>query len=73
MTTKTQTRIYLVEATATTASRLVRATHPAHALGHVARSAFTVAVATQDQLVDLLAEGVKVEDIKQEQRELPTE
>ena len=41
--------------------RLVRATHRAQALAHVAKSSFTVQVANQDQLVAALTGGVKVE------------
>jgi hypothetical protein len=52
--------------------RLVRCTHPAHALRHVAVDAFDVAVATHDDLEDLLGAGVKVERIGPEQAELPT-
>lgn len=40
---------------------LVRAGTPAQALRHVVRDTVTE-VATQDQLVKLLADGVKVED-----------
>ncbi|HEU6455942.1 MAG TPA: hypothetical protein VN201_10780 [Roseateles sp.] len=68
-----QTRIYTVEDNATGQARLVRATHPSHALTHVARSAFSVRVSTQEDLTDLLPAGVKVEDIKAEQQELPTD
>lgn len=41
--------------------RLVRATHRAQALAHVAKSSFSVSVATQDQLVAALTGGTKVE------------
>jgi hypothetical protein len=53
------------------AARFVRATHPAVALRHVADDAFTVRVATQDDLVSGFERGAKVEDIKAEQQELP--
>lgn len=43
-----------------------------HALRHVAESAFTVAVATVDEALALSAKGVKVEQVKHEQQELPT-
>lgn len=68
----TQTRIYKV-ATAGDASamRLVRATHPSHALRHVAAEAFTVKVASQDDLVTAFENGTKVESITAEQQELP--
>lgn len=70
----TMTRIYLVadSGTTTTPPRLVRATHPATALRHVAAAVLTVRVASQDDLLTALAAGVKVEDIKAEQGELPT-
>ena len=64
------TRVYLV--TIGECDRLVRATHPSHALHHVARDIAMVKVPTQDELIDCLADGIKVEDIKQEQAELPT-
>jgi hypothetical protein len=51
--------------------RLVRATHPSTALSHVARQAFEVRVATQNDLEAFLPAGVKVEDVKAEQQALP--
>ena len=69
-----QTRIYKVSHEAGgEGARLVRATHPSHALRHIAADVFTVAVASQDDLVDMLAKGVAVETIKGEQQELPTD
>jgi len=65
------TRIYTVSDGKT--DRLVRASHPSHALMHVARGAYSVHVSTQEDLETLLPAGVKVEDIKQEQGELPTD
>ena len=66
-------RIYLVHPIADgKSSRLVRATHPATALRHVANDAFKVAVASQDQLVEAIGRGVKVEDVAHEQGQLPT-
>jgi hypothetical protein len=67
-------RIYVVapkiaEAGKPAPRRLVRATHPANALRHVAEAQFAVAVASQDDLVALLGEGVKVEDIAAEQQQ----
>jgi hypothetical protein len=53
-------------------TRLIEATHPAHALRHVAADTFTVKVATQRELVDALRRGVNVEAVKHEQQELPT-
>ncbi len=43
------------------AHRLVRAPNSAQALRHVAADSFEVGVATQDELVLLVARGVKVE------------
>ena len=56
---KTPTRIYRVN------DRLVRATSQAQAIRHVA-SSFTVRVATQDDIADLVAEGAKVETAGEE-------
>jgi hypothetical protein len=53
-------------------ARLIEATHPSHALRHVAADTFTVKVPTQRELVDLLRKGVNVEAVKHEQQELPT-
>lgn len=66
-------RIYMVAdaGNTTTPPRLVRATHPATALRHVAAEAFTVRVATQDDLVAAFEAGTKVETIAAEQTELP--
>jgi hypothetical protein len=44
--------------------RLVRAVNASQAMRHVAEHTLTVGVAGQDQLVDLVAAGVKVEDAK---------
>jgi len=71
----TPTRIYVVAAKQQDGKpgpkRLVRCTHPAHALRHVAVDAFDVAVASHDDLEELLGAGVKVERIAAEQAELP--
>jgi hypothetical protein len=64
------TRIYIVTVGET--DRLVRAAHPANALMHVARDIASVRVAGQQDLIDCLEDGIKVEDIKAEQQELPT-
>lgn len=55
------TRIYCVSDG--NRDRLVRATHPSHALTHVARDTFKVRVATQGDLETLLPAGVKVESL----------
>jgi len=69
----TQTRIYKVApASEGGTARLVRASHPSHALRHVAADAFTVKVASQDDLVAAFERGTKVETIAAEQHELPT-
>ena len=54
------TRIYAVAGADKT--RLVRASHPSAALAHVVKSTFTCRVASQDDLVSLVASGVAVED-----------
>lgn len=56
------TRIYIVAPKTGGAKRLVRAHHPSRALHHVAEAAFTVEVASQDDLVELIGEGVVVEN-----------
>lgn len=65
------TRIYIV--TIGENDRLVRAGHPSTALSHVARDIASVRVATQDDLLQCLQDGIKVEDIKAEQGQPPTE
>ena len=63
MTDATQ-RIYLVKKTDGTERRLVRASHKFGAHRHVTVSAYTTTLATQTDLVELLAAGVKVESAK---------
>jgi hypothetical protein len=53
------TRIYIV--TGPTGTRLVKASVPSQAITHVARSAFDARVASQDDLVEAVGNGVKVE------------
>lgn len=54
--------------------RLVRANTRAQALNHVAHGIINVDVPTQDQLIDLISGGKKVETaLKQEQDNLPLE
>lgn len=59
----TKARIYFVDDTSdtTAAPRLVRAISQAQALKHVTRP-LTATVATQDQLVEALDNGIKVEN-----------
>jgi hypothetical protein len=66
----TATRIYIV--TIGECDRLVRASHPNAALMHVVRDIAAVGVASQDELVDCLADGIKVENIKEEAAAEPT-
>ena len=68
-----KTNIYLVngELFKTVEPRLVRAATRQQALNHVAKSLLTVTLASQEDLVSLVAEGVKVEDYKNtDQQEL---
>jgi hypothetical protein len=61
---KTETRIYIVAGKdAGIALRLIRTTHPARAMAHVADSMLEARVATQEDLERLLPLGVKVERI----------
>lgn len=55
----TATRIYLVNGP--TGSRLVKASVASQAITHVAKSEFSVKVASQDDLVEALSNGTKVE------------
>lgn len=74
------TRIYIVRnatadidaETGKSLHSLVRASHPSHALRHVAADSFEVKVASQDDLVAAFESGIKVETIASEQLELPT-
>jgi hypothetical protein len=54
------TRIYIVIST-DGATRLVKATVASQAITHVAKNTFTAKVASQDDLVQALSNGVKVE------------
>lgn len=55
-----QQRIYIVGHGNTV--RLIRASHRAQALGHVARSIINVKVASQDELVEALSRQIVVEN-----------
>lgn len=57
-----QQRIYVVYHGA--AGRLIRARSRAQALTHAAQSAFNVHVASQEELVTLLGQHVKVESVQ---------
>ncbi|WP_129448152.1 hypothetical protein [Methylibium sp. Pch-M] len=71
-----QARVYIVSTKFSEGQpvvrRLVRASHPSHALRHVAADQLQVTVASQDDLIDLLGRGVAVETVRHEQAELPT-
>jgi hypothetical protein len=53
------TRIYLVNGP--TGTRLVKASVASQAITHAAKSAFTAKVASQDDLVEAVSNGIKVE------------
>ena len=55
----TATRIYLVNGP--TGTRLIKATVASQAITHAAKSAFTAKVASQNDLVEALSNGIKVE------------
>lgn len=57
-------RIYLVSNGKD--ARLVRASNQAQAVRHVVRNTFTASVASQDELVDALGKGIKVEDASED-------
>jgi hypothetical protein len=56
----TSTRIYIVTST-DGATRLIKATVASQAITHAAKQSFTARVASQDDLVQALSNGVKVE------------
>lgn len=60
----TPTRIY--HAALEGIAYLVRAYHPSAALMHVARSVAAVRVASQDDLVACLSDGIKIENAREE-------
>lgn len=59
----TQTRIYIVSDAESDAKHLVRASTSAQAVAHVSKR-FTAQVASQDELVDIVAKGGQVETYK---------
>jgi hypothetical protein len=66
-------RIYFV-GTPDNNVRLVKATTKQQALSHVANSLFVVRKASQDDIVDAVSAGIKVENYRDpEQGELPLE
>ena len=54
------TRIYLVTTAAGTA-RLVKAAVPSQAITHVAKQEYSVRIASQDDLVEALSNGIRLE------------
>ena len=58
-------RIYLV--IGPNGQRLVKATVASQAVSHVAKEEFAVKVASQDELVNALSNGIKVESTKAEE------
>lgn len=56
------TRIYLVKPAAAGAATLVRAISQAQALRHVASMDYSVSVASQEDLIEALQQGVVVEN-----------
>ena len=56
------TRIYLVTDRETQAKRLIRAGSQAQAIRHAAASQFSATMAGQDDLVQMLDAGIRVED-----------
>ena len=67
----TATRIYLVKDSETGGKRLIRASNVAQAVRHAARAQFTAEVASQDDLVFLIADGHSVEDASAATEEQP--
>ena len=61
-----KTRIYAVRDRHSGGTSLVRAASPASAIRHVAEDMLAASVATQDELVRLLTEGVVVETAGEE-------
>lgn len=64
-------RIYVV--TDGTNTALVRAISRAQAIAHIARSRFSVRVASQDDIVTLVSAGIAVDDATSPQKDLSLE
>ena len=56
----TPTRIYIVTSTEG-ASRLVKAAVPSQAITHVAKQVYAARIASQNDLVEAISSGIKVE------------
>jgi len=55
-------RVYLVKDRTTNIPRLIRASNRTHARGFAAIDKFGVSIADQDDLIELIGGGMKVED-----------
>lgn len=62
MSQKSNKRVYVIHNRHSGKNHLVRAATPAQAISHITRSEYACKVAEQDDLIRLVAEGVKVED-----------
>lgn len=60
---KSNRRIYVVRNTTDMKSRLIRAANSSQAVNYVTRDEYKCHVASQDDIVRLVAEGTKVEDV----------
>lgn len=69
--TPTPRRVYAVHHAGTSTTRLVRAVNVATAVRHVVRTDYTAEVASQDDLIDLLSAGTRVEDAGADDGEPP--
>jgi hypothetical protein len=56
-------RIYIVKNNFTKSVRLIKASVVSQAIAHAAKSDFEAHVATQDELVDSLNAGIKIEKV----------
>lgn len=56
-------RIYIVKNNFTKSIRLIKASVVSQAIAHAAKSDFEAHVATQDELVDSLNAGIKIEKV----------
>lgn len=69
--TTTPRRVYAIHHIASGTTRLVRASNAATALRHVVRSDYSAEVASQDDLIELLTSGTRVEDAGTEDEPAP--
>lgn len=67
-------RVYMAKVKETDGSitkRLVRSGHPGPVMSHVSRDRITVSIPTQNELIECVAAGIKVEDINAQPDQLP--